>query len=73
MNDDLTVEEAAAALLVTKPTVRKYIHEGRLPAYRRGPRTRGPGGGFWIRRNDLELFRLWYTGPVGVRHSTGGR
>ena len=34
--DLLTVREAAALLRVTKPTIRRWIAEGRLPASRIG-------------------------------------
>jgi len=35
----LTVEEAAAILKVRPSTVRAWVREGRMPAYRLGPRA----------------------------------
>ena len=34
----LTIEEAAGRLRCSKPTIRRYVSQGRLTAYRVGPR-----------------------------------
>ena len=46
--DLLTVPEAAAALKVSPVTVSRWLRQGRLPAYRLGPRA------VRIRRADLQ-------------------
>ena len=43
----MTVAEAAALMLVAPSTIRRWIREGDLPAYRLGPRRVG------LRRDDL--------------------
>lgn len=48
---DVTLDDAATELRVHKLTVRRWITEGRLPAYRIGART------IRIRRADLEAFK----------------
>lgn len=65
--DILTIPEAAQALNCAEVTIRKYIRLGKLPAYHHGPRLRGPGGGYRIRGEDLELFRNWYEYQTGAR------
>lgn len=40
MNEDwLTVQDTAARVGVSTKTIYKYVKEGRLKAYRRGPRS----------------------------------
>jgi excisionase family DNA binding protein len=46
-NDLLTVSEAAAALHVSTPTVRRWIGSGKLPAVKLGPRI------VRLRRHDV--------------------
>jgi excisionase family DNA binding protein len=50
--DLLTVGQAAERLQVTALTIRRYVHEQRLPAYRLG----GGTGPIRIRERDLEAF-----------------
>ena len=45
--DLLTIPEAAAALKVSPVTIARWLKQGRLPAYRMGPRA------VRIRRDDL--------------------
>jgi excisionase family DNA binding protein len=47
-SDLLTIKEAAAALKVSPITIKRYLKQGRLPAYQVGPRA------IRIRRDDLE-------------------
>lgn len=62
MDEDLlTIPEAAAALKVSPVTVARWLKQGRLPAYRMGPRA------VRIRRDDL----LVVLKPSG--HATGAR
>ena len=62
-----TLQEAADELALSTVTLRKYIKSGRLMAYKRGPRDRGPGGGYVITHDDLQMFRRWYETLTGVR------
>lgn len=58
--DDLTLKEAAAAVEMTEPTLRKAIKEGELEAYiprGRDPLRAGRGQGYRIKRVNLQA---WY-------------
>ena len=68
-NDLLTVPEAATVLKVSPVTVSRWLRQGRLPAYRLGPRA------VRIRRSDLTAVfspaRARPAAPTGAAGSDG--
>lgn len=60
-SDLLTVAEAAALLKVSRVTISRWLKQGRLPAYRVGPRA------VRIRRADLAGLVRPVSGPEGSR------
>lgn len=59
----LTIEEAAAAVSVPAGTVRRWIHEGRLPVWREGRRV-------WVpERELLDLEAALRTPKIDARRA----
>lgn len=65
-SDLLTIPEAAAALKVSPVTISRWLKQGRLPAYRMGPRA------VRIRRDDLAEVLTPSGHADGERGGTGG-
>ncbi len=65
--DLLTIPEAAATLKVSPVTIARWLKQGRLPAYRMGPRA------VRIRREDLiEVLKPSGHAETGARDSMHG-
>lgn len=66
MGELISIMDAAKELQVHPQTLRRFVKDGRLKAYR----VPGRGNRFMIERGDLE--RLREPVPVGVAQPAGG-
>lgn len=62
---DLSVSEVAASLRISTTTIRRYIRDGRMEAYR-------VGGQWRVAKESIEAFLAGCTNPRSATHEAIG-